>query len=1334
MLQKITLTFTLTLLLSFLIPSLSFAQYCMPTADCTLGDGITNFAVGSFSNPSECGADNDVAGYSDFTGMAGLELAQGVPYNVMFTSGYTDQQVSAWLDVNNNQTFEPLELLLVDIAVGTEPTAVELTIPTLLPLGTYVLRIQSAYDIMSSDDPCTMPTYGETEDYTLTIVATPDCIPVSGLTASDVTSNSVAVSWTENGDASAWDVELVQAGGIPTGTPNATYDDIANPVSIMGLSALTSYDIYVRADCGTDNVDVSAWTGPLTVTTTPSCPDVTELATGLITTSTVELTWTENGSASAWDVELVQEGGMPTGTPSSAYDDISNPTTIAGLSAATSYDVYVRADCGMDNNSDVSEWTGPLTITTNCEAYTPFYYEAFDAPEVFGTLPQCWSQANEGTPTDGPSDLGLSAWTQDGFANDGFNGSYKVNLYLAQKSDWLISPDFDLTGGSFQAEFDLSFTVFGNQNATNLGSDDEIQFLISDDNGTSWTALQVWTAADNVNPLGDKIIHDLTSYAGSTVKFAFYATEGTVDDAEDNDIFVDNFYVRTPPSCSDVSGLTPGAITPSSIEMSWTENGSATMYDVEIVPTGEMPTGTPTFDNVSNPTTLTGLDAISTYDIYVRADCDGDNSNTSLYAGPITVSTLCDVFFPPYLEQFDAFLPECWNEAGAGNPSEGPSDLGEGFWGSDGFANDGFDGAAKINLYTNNRTDWLLTPQFDLTGNNFQAEFDFSITDFGNMDAAVLGSDDEVQFLISADNGASWITLQSWTAADNVNPLGEKLIYDLTAYADMTVQFAFWGTDGTVDDDEEDVDVFVDNFYVRTPPTCVEVSGIVSSEITDSQALVSWTENGSATLYDIELVLVGETPTGTPTATGVTNPYTILGLDAATEYEIYVRAACDASIDDYSLFVGSAPFTTPCSSFTPDYLEDFTNADLTCWEQATAGDLSTGPMEFPSSNWGADGFANDGTEGAYRINVYSDFLSDWLLSPFIDLTSATNVQAEFDIALTTYADTTADTLGSDDRIYFLSSTDNGATWTPEILWSANSIVSNTGEHIIVDLASYVGSTVRFAFYASDGAVDDDNDIDFFIDNFEVKSAQIPLSATATATDETCAGSSDGSASATTTGGLEPYMYLWNNNETTPTITGLAGGNYSCVITDAAGNSFTTPEVTVNQGTIISGVISATAETLIGLNDGTATVEPNDGTTPYTFTWSNGATTQTITDLAPGEFCVTVTDNNGCEFTECVNVAEGVSSVTPIDDLTKISVSPNPVGNANINLTALFASPKNISVSLINSTGQVLTTTQFDATQAVNTVFDMSDYPASLYILKLTDMDTQQVLTRRVIKQ
>lgn len=1234
MTKKITLTI-LTGLLMLCLPNFSFAQYCIPTTNCTDGDGLINFEIGTFSNPSGCGSDLDSLGYSDFTALPGLDLAQGVPYTATFTSGFGSQQVSAWIDADNSQTFDAIELVLMDFPAGTVPAGAEITIPASLPIGSYTMRLQSAYNTPSSDDPCTMPNFGETEDYTVNVVAPPSCIPISGLMSPSASATEVTLSWTDNAGAAAWDIELVQAGGTPTGVPNSAYNDITNPVTVSGLNALTSYDFYVRADCSTDD-------------------------------------------------------------------------------------------------ANVSDWSGPITVTTACSSFAPPYYEAFDAPEVFGTLPDCWEQANAGTPTDGPMEFGSSTWGQDGLGNVGTSGAYRINLFTNTRSDWFITPEFDLTtGGPYQVEFDFAIVQYANQNATNLGSDDEVQFLVSTDAGLSWSALQVWTAADNVDPAGEKIIFDLAAYAGQTIKFAFYGTEGEVDDAEDNDISFDNFYVRTPPNCVDISGLTTGALTANTAEISWTENGSATLYDVEYVLAGEEPTGTPTLNDVSNPVTIMGLSATTEYDVYVRADCGGDDTDVSLYAGPITFVTECDVYAPPYLESFEDFVPECWSEASSGLPADGPMEPGAGSWAADGFGNVGNSGAARINIYSDFIEDWLLSPTFNLAGGNFQAEFDFALTQFANTNPSVLGSDDEVQFLISVDNGASWTAIQTWTAADNIPAEGQKLVYDLTAYADMNVKFAFFGTSGSVVD-PEDNDIFVDNFYVRLPPTCVEVSGVAVTEVTSSSAVVSWTENGDATLYDVEIVAAGEMPTGTPTSAEVSNPLSLTDLTAVTSYDVYVRANCGAG--DVSIFVGPISFTTACDSYLPDYIEDFTAGEIECWDEANSGDLSTGPMELGGGSWAQDGFANDGNVDAYRINIYSTFLSDWLLTPTIDLTASAAAQVEFDIALTNFATTDPGTLGSDDRIYFLVTADNGVTWANLDLWGSTTPVSNTGEHKVYDLAAYVGSEVRFAFYANDGEVNDAEDVDFFIDNFEVNAPVVPLTATATGTAAVCGDEATGSASATAEGGMSPYSYVWSNGEETQEITSLVPGTYSCVITDAAENAVTV-EYSVAAGAVVTGAGTSTDETTLGSNDGAIDYTPAGGTAPYSFDWDNGSDTEDLTGLAPGVYCVISTDSNGCSSEEsCFTIVEGTSAVNQITDLTKLMVAPNPVGNQSVNLNASFASAKNLTISLISSTGQVLQTVSFAATQEVNTQFDMSKYPASLYVLRLTDTDTQDVLVRRVVKK
>ena len=134
------------------------------------------------------------------------------------------------------------------------------------------------------------------------------------------------------------------------------------------------------------------------------------------------------------------------------------------------------------------------------------------------------------------------------------------------------------------------------------------------------------------------------------------------------------------------------------------------------------------------------------------------------------------------------------------------------------------------------------------------------------------------------------------------------------------------------------------------------------------------------------------------------------------------------------------------------------------------------------------------------------------------------------------------------------------------------------------------------------------------------------------TNVSCNGASDGSATVTANGGTTDYTYLWSNNATTPTVNGLAAGTYNVTITDA--NSCTaTASTTITQPEALTASITASTNALCnGASDGSATVTANGGTTDYTYLWSNNATTPAVSDLAAGNYSVTVTDANGCTAT------------------------------------------------------------------------------------------------------
>lgn len=140
-----------------------------------------------------------------------------------------------------------------------------------------------------------------------------------------------------------------------------------------------------------------------------------------------------------------------------------------------------------------------------------------------------------------------------------------------------------------------------------------------------------------------------------------------------------------------------------------------------------------------------------------------------------------------------------------------------------------------------------------------------------------------------------------------------------------------------------------------------------------------------------------------------------------------------------------------------------------------------------------------------------------------------------------------------------------------------------------------------------------------------------LVANATATAQTANLAADGTATAAPTGGTSPYTYVWNTGGTSATITGLLPGNYTVTTTDSAPGGCTAVQtVTVNAyNCAIQANVSSTNVSCNGLANGSASAGVVGGTAPFTYLWSTGAVTPAVTDLAPGQYTVAVTDAANC---------------------------------------------------------------------------------------------------------
>ena len=139
----------------------------------------------------------------------------------------------------------------------------------------------------------------------------------------------------------------------------------------------------------------------------------------------------------------------------------------------------------------------------------------------------------------------------------------------------------------------------------------------------------------------------------------------------------------------------------------------------------------------------------------------------------------------------------------------------------------------------------------------------------------------------------------------------------------------------------------------------------------------------------------------------------------------------------------------------------------------------------------------------------------------------------------------------------------------------------------------------------------------------------------------CFGNSTGSINLTATGGTAPYTYAWSNNTTQEDPTNLAAGTYTVTVTDANGCTAQTTVTITQPATAVS--ITTTAQNILCLNGtGGVSSTPLGGVPPYTYSWTNSATTQNITNLQAGNYTVTVQDANGCTAQSTSNVLTTLS--------------------------------------------------------------------------------------------
>lgn len=148
-----------------------------------------------------------------------------------------------------------------------------------------------------------------------------------------------------------------------------------------------------------------------------------------------------------------------------------------------------------------------------------------------------------------------------------------------------------------------------------------------------------------------------------------------------------------------------------------------------------------------------------------------------------------------------------------------------------------------------------------------------------------------------------------------------------------------------------------------------------------------------------------------------------------------------------------------------------------------------------------------------------------------------------------------------------------------------------------------------------------------------------MTATSSSTNVKCFGGTDGSATITPTSGTAPYTYSWSNGQAGATATALAAGSYTCVVNDNSAGCSDTIKITLTQPAQLKMQASGSPTTCFGSCDGQANSIPGGGTTPYTYSWSNGSTLAGLSSLCKGSYVITLMDKNSCTHDTTVVIAE-----------------------------------------------------------------------------------------------
>lgn len=269
-----------------------------------------------------------------------------------------------------------------------------------------------------------------------------------------------------------------------------------------------------------------------------------------------------------------------------------------------------------------------------------------------------------------------------------------------------------------------------------------------------------------------------------------------------------------------------------------------------------------------------------------------------------------------------------------------------------------------------------------------------------------------------------------------------------------------------------------------------------------------------------------------------------------------------------------------------------------------------------------------------------------------------------------------------------------ATKAGKVVWGHNGCIQGYASRFLYEPNWGISVAILCNNQSADVETYIDEIFQVVVDNYQPLSFSIDSSVNVS-----CFGGSDGAVYTSASGSATPFTYSWTNAQTNSNIIGITSGNYSVTITDMNG-------CTQSLSTTISEpyplTINLSGTNVTPTNPGSAEAIVSGGTQPYLYNWSNGNTSNQISNLSEGTYSVTITDANGCTVTDSIFIENNINTVENSFTLPEIKIFPNPtsqyvyIENAkNCNFTIFTLLGKKVKSFYIQNTIESINITDLD---------------------------------------